>query len=197
MMQRLSPGEKLASVTGTTYQTVRLRPGKHRSPDDGACVMELSSMLAGEPFSDRPVCACRVIGAVLRGYNDTVEDGARQDLLRFAADVVGTRSTDMIEQKRLDRCFEVFDELELERRRTLRRRLTPVTAWEIRGLRGRAHLPRYLDDFGRSLARYFHRAGAGGHERFLALVDELIAMSDRPPTRTTPATGTTLVHVPQ
>lgn len=153
-------------------------------------------MLAGEPFSDRPACACRVIGAMLRGYNDTVEDAARQDLLRYAAEAIGTRSSEVLEHRRLDRCFEVFDELELERRRTLRRRLTPVTAWEIRGLRGRAHLPRYLDDFGRSLARYFHRAGADGHARFLRLVDELVAMSERPSVES-PAATTSLVHVPQ
>ncbi len=33
------------------YQTVKLSRGKHSSPEYGACVMELASMLAGEPFS--------------------------------------------------------------------------------------------------------------------------------------------------
>jgi hypothetical protein len=48
-----------------SYQTVRLSAGRHRSPDDGACVMELASMLAGEPFSDRPATVCPVIAGFL------------------------------------------------------------------------------------------------------------------------------------
>ena len=53
-------------MSDPTHQTVRLSRGKHASPRSGACVMELASMLAGEPFSDRPDCACPVIGAFLR-----------------------------------------------------------------------------------------------------------------------------------
>ena len=33
-----------------SHQTVRLARGKHSSPRDGVCVMELASMLAGEQF---------------------------------------------------------------------------------------------------------------------------------------------------
>jgi hypothetical protein len=39
--------------------------------------MELSSMLAGEPFTDHPVAVCPVIGALLRTYNDTIDDERR------------------------------------------------------------------------------------------------------------------------
>ena len=38
-------------MSQATHQTVRLSQGKHRDPDHGACVVELSSMLADEPFS--------------------------------------------------------------------------------------------------------------------------------------------------
>jgi hypothetical protein len=34
-----------------TYQTVSLGASRHESPEEGACVMELASMLAGEPFT--------------------------------------------------------------------------------------------------------------------------------------------------
>lgn len=34
-----------------SHQTARLSAGKHRSPQDGVCVMELASMLAGGPFT--------------------------------------------------------------------------------------------------------------------------------------------------
>ena len=59
-----------------SHQTVRLRRGKHASPEKGVCVMELASMLAGEPFSDRPQAVCPVIGAYLRSYNDVVDSDA-------------------------------------------------------------------------------------------------------------------------
>src|ERR1044072_7923842 len=67
-------------MTHASHQTVRLSQGKHRDPDHGACVMELSSMLAGEPFSDRPRCVDPVIAAFLRTYNDGLDDRRRQDL---------------------------------------------------------------------------------------------------------------------
>jgi hypothetical protein len=72
------------------HQTVRLAKGKHTSPQRGVCVMELASMLAGEPFSDHPRSVAPSIGALLRGYNDIIDDVRRQDLYRFAADAIGT-----------------------------------------------------------------------------------------------------------
>src|SRR6478752_1626750 len=56
------------------HQTVRLARGRHAGPHGGTCVMELASLLAGEPFSDRPASACPVIGGVLRAYNDADDD---------------------------------------------------------------------------------------------------------------------------
>jgi hypothetical protein len=63
-----------------SYQTITLSKGKHASPEDGASVMELASMLAGEPFSDHPQAVCPVIGSFLRAYNDRIDDRRRQDL---------------------------------------------------------------------------------------------------------------------
>jgi hypothetical protein len=64
--------------------------------------MELASMLAGERFGDRPVSVCPVIGAILRAYNDNVDDRRRQDLYRFAADAVDTRRDYRIQRRRAD-----------------------------------------------------------------------------------------------
>jgi len=66
----------------TTHQTVRLSRGKHSSPDRGACVMELASMLAGEPFSDRLDCVCPVLGSL-------AADGIRKHTARSHAAVLG------------------------------------------------------------------------------------------------------------
>ena len=62
--------------------------------------MELASLLAGERFSDHPESVCPVIAAFLRSYNDGVDDERRQDLYRFAAASVGTRSTGRAERRR-------------------------------------------------------------------------------------------------
>jgi hypothetical protein len=89
-----------------THQTIKLSKGKHASPEDGACVMELASMLAGEPFSDHPASACPVIGSFLRAYNDSIDDDRRQDLYALAARVVGTRTSISIQRARGERLTE-------------------------------------------------------------------------------------------
>ena len=88
-----------------SYQTVRLSPGRHRSQSAGVCVMELASMLADEPFSDRSRSVSPVIGAFLRTYNDGLDDDRRQDLYAVAAAVVGTRARPAIERERVNRCL--------------------------------------------------------------------------------------------
>lgn len=89
-----------------SHQTVKLVRGKHSSPEDGVCVMELASMLAGEEFTDRPSAVSPVIGSFLRAYNDRVDDRWRQDLYPYAAKVVGTRRTIEIEHERAQMCRE-------------------------------------------------------------------------------------------
>jgi hypothetical protein len=71
-------------MSEANFQTVKLTKGSHRTPDEGVCVMELTSMLAGEPFGDHPRSACPVIGSFLRTYNDRIGDGRRQDLYELA-----------------------------------------------------------------------------------------------------------------
>jgi hypothetical protein len=87
-----------------SHQTIQLSRGRHASPDAGACVMELASMLAGEPFSDHPRSVCPVIATVLRAYNDSVDDARRQDLYYFASAVVGSRGDRACVDARLSRC---------------------------------------------------------------------------------------------
>lgn len=59
-------------------------------------------MLAGERFGDRPPSVCPVIGAILRVYNDNVDDDRRQDLYQFAADAVDTRRDYAVQRLRAD-----------------------------------------------------------------------------------------------
>src|SRR5919198_983109 len=94
-----------------SHQNVRLSGGGHASADQGACVMELASMLAGEPFSDHPKSVCPVIGAFLRSYNDRIDDDQREDLYATAARIVGTRGSRRLERRRARLCRERLREL--------------------------------------------------------------------------------------
>jgi hypothetical protein len=87
-------------MSRVTHQTVRLSRGKHTSPSDGACVMELASMLAGEPFSDHPRSVCPVIGSLLRAYNDSVDSARRQDLYACASKIIGSAAGDDVQRAR-------------------------------------------------------------------------------------------------
>src|SRR4051795_4312060 len=172
-----SKGAAMTSIV--SHQTVRLRRGKHASPEKGVCVMELASMLAGEPFSDRPQAVCPVIGAYLRSYNDVVDDDRRQDLYRYASEAIGTAGTAALRRRRAERCLAEIARLHDQRSR--------VRRW----LSGRPELSLpgssiELERVGMHLARALQRSGREGHERALALADELIAMAPvpaRPPLR--------------
>jgi hypothetical protein len=91
-----------ACPSAISHQNVRLGPGRHPRPGKVVCVMELASMLTGGRFCDRPVSVCPVIGAILRAYNDNVDDHRRQDLYRFAADAVDTRRDYHAQRHRAD-----------------------------------------------------------------------------------------------
>src|SRR5947209_13761329 len=95
-----------APAQAISHQNVRLGPGRHPRPGQEVCVLELASMLAGDRFGDRPVSVCPVIGAILRAYNDNIDDRRRQDLYRFAADVVGTRRDYRAQRKRADAAID-------------------------------------------------------------------------------------------
>jgi len=151
-----------------SHQTVTLTRGKHRSPRNGACVMELASMLGGEPFSDRPASVCPVVGAFLRAYNDAVDDARRQDLYGYASAAVGSRAGWAETRARAERCRTEL--------RGLRR--GPLAALTV----PRA-LPESLPALERlagRLARELHRSGPDGHARALRLADELLDLSDCP-----------------
>lgn len=71
-----------------------LRAGKHRRPEQGGCLMEWTSLLAGERWSDHPACTHPLLAHLARSVNDIVDDGGRADLARLVPDLVGTTSDD-------------------------------------------------------------------------------------------------------
>jgi hypothetical protein len=161
----MDPRQETETVSDPTHQTVRLSRGKHTSPRRGACVMELASLLAGEPFSDRPDCVCPVIAAFLRAYNDSIDDHRRQDLYAYAAEVVGSRACSGVEQARVERLNEWAE----QRRRSSRtRRLLPP--W----LRAIAFCPASGELAGTVAAHSIRRHTDETHAAALGLLDELL-----------------------
>jgi hypothetical protein len=143
--------------TAATHQTARLAAGSHEGPHDGVCVMELASMLAGEPFGDRPKAVCPALGAFLRTYNDGVDVDRRQDLYGIAARAVGTAGGRRVRRERLALCRE--RQLQLEGR-------APTRMERLMGATSRRAAPS-------ACATLF--AERGDHAAALAFIDELIA----------------------
>jgi hypothetical protein len=135
-----------------SHQTIRLSRGSHLDARQGACVMELASMLAGQRFSDHPRAVCPVVAAVLRAYNDGTNDDRRQDLYPLASAVVGTRDW-RARRDRLARC-ETFLAAWLGRRRI--------------GSRARTRM------LYRACLAYAAAADDASHSAFLRFVEELI-----------------------
>jgi len=157
-----------------SHQTIRLSAGKHSSPKEGACVMELASMLAGESFTDHPACVCPVIGSFLRAYNDSVGDERRQDLYRYVSMVVGSLASAEIERARAERL--VAWSSENFRRRWARFFPRPVA-------RVMSHMrkpPIPLDALGAHAVHSIPRHTDETHATALNLIEELVTIGDRP-----------------
>jgi hypothetical protein len=133
--------------------------------------MELASMLAGERFSDRPKSVCPLIGAVLRTYNDSLDDHRRQDLYRFAAQAVGTRGDFELQRSRAAVALDAAREARQEAPRGKRLEEPDLNA-------GPEAIADYVVDSmaRRAYSRYRSRRwDDASHERMVALLDRLIA----------------------
>lgn len=150
-----------------SHQTVKLSKGKHTSPERGACVMELASMLAGERFTDHPRSVSRVIAALLRGYNDLVDPRRRQDLYRYAALSVGTADDQTVQEARINRLLGWAD---------ARRSKAGILLWFGRIRPSHSRACRIGPEGAANYAlRTMVRTGAS-HSDVLGLLDELIAL---------------------
>ena len=71
-----------------------LSRGKHRRPKDGACFMEMASVLAGERWSDHPSCTHPLLARLARLVNDLTSDDSRSRLAPLIPSVIGLNSRD-------------------------------------------------------------------------------------------------------
>ncbi|MBV9804981.1 MAG: hypothetical protein JO130_17405 [Solirubrobacterales bacterium] len=162
-----------------SHQTVKLSRGRHSSPEHGACVMELASMLAGESFSDHPRSVSRPIASFLRGYNDLLDDRRRVDLYRFAAQAVDTAGPSEIERARVARLLAWGDER--WRRRTACSLIDSLR--QRRAVKGRASDP---EPAGTYAVHAIGKITDEAHAAVIVLIDDLIAIGSPDGGRTSP-----------
>lgn len=95
-------------MTTTLLDTITLSHGKHDNREDGVCAMEAVAYIAGEPHSDHPACASKLITGILINRNDSLPDNASRDLWLkdLLPRVVGTNTGDADERAR---CYIVLD----------------------------------------------------------------------------------------
>jgi hypothetical protein len=155
-------------MSPVTHQTIKLSKGKHNSPEEGACVMELASMLAGEPFSDHPASVCPVIGSFLRAYNDSIDDDRRQDLYAYAARVVGSRASADAQRARADCLAGWAADL---RRHRWRRSFLPSRMRNL-GLHRQPPVHALGTYAVHAISKHDHQT----HAAALALIDQLLAI---------------------
>jgi hypothetical protein len=146
-------------MSPVSHQTIQLSKGRHASPEEGACVVELASMLAGERFSDHPTSVCPVIAALMRNYNDRIDDRRRQDLYPYAARIVGTRGSAELERARTRYLSDCIPE-----------RRSGIWAWLL-GKNDPAP-----DALAARVVEQLCRRGEDTHSVILGLVDQLLAL---------------------
>lgn len=80
-------------------EPLKLKRGPGKDFKNGLCFMEAVSWLDGGEATDKPDCACPLLGHYAIFINDMADDQQRQKLLPFAVDMAGTRSTDHHEKR--------------------------------------------------------------------------------------------------
>lgn len=78
-------------MTGIDLNLLVLSKGGHSSPALGACLMEATSLFAGESFTEKPRCVSPVLTHYGISLNDNLPDTLRQRLKSFIPRLVGTR----------------------------------------------------------------------------------------------------------
>ena len=79
---------------------LKLGKGAHQAGGGEGCLMEMVSFLAGEKWSDSPICASPVIAAYGRALNDRLPDELRPHLTPYIPRLIGTRASREVEIRR-------------------------------------------------------------------------------------------------
>jgi hypothetical protein len=124
-----------------------LSHGNHNSPAEGACFMEYTSLLAGEPFVDRPDCVDGEIATFMMWFNDSLPDADRHLLVPFLGRGIGLvtprrpRPMPVAKWRKLSHDEQVKEDTRFDKRRD---------QWEERARKWRSEevLPRLRETIG-------------------------------------------------
>jgi len=95
MRNRENPEALLAAAPPAETITIELlAKGAHACPSDGANVLELAAVLAGEPWSTCPESVHPALAAAAQAVNDLLDDDHRRLLVPLAPWLPGTRAAD-------------------------------------------------------------------------------------------------------
>ncbi|WP_245561493.1 hypothetical protein [Actinomycetospora chiangmaiensis] len=83
-MRRTRAVETVVDPSAVLPALPLLARGAHRDPTTGACLMEYTALLAGEPFGDHPSCTHPALAQLARQVNDRVGDDVRPSLVTRA-----------------------------------------------------------------------------------------------------------------
>lgn len=84
-------------------EKIKLRAGagpKEPNGDVDGCVMQVVAYVAGEPWTDHPVCASPLLTSFCIAWNDALDDKGRQRLVKFIPRLVGTAGDAKAEERR-------------------------------------------------------------------------------------------------
>ena len=86
---------------------VVLSAGAHKADSGEHCLLEVVSMLAGEPFGDSPACVDPVLVCFGRAWNDGMRtDEERAQLKQYIPLLVGTAGSKALSEKRSWMAFD-------------------------------------------------------------------------------------------
>jgi hypothetical protein len=92
---------RAAGLTEAEIAALKLNSGAHDGPESGHCLLEVVSMFAREPFSDKPACVDYVLAEFGRTWNDGMRsDEEREQLKRYIVLLPGTAKGEALSQKR-------------------------------------------------------------------------------------------------
>jgi hypothetical protein len=86
-----------------------LSDGSHENPSQGACVMEYASILAGEEFTDNPMCSHKNVTHIAQLVNDLLPPDERHRILEHLPRIMNTRIDDLVLSNEVSNALELFD----------------------------------------------------------------------------------------
>ena len=78
---------------------ITLDKGKHKTPDDGMCLIEACAYVSGEPFTDHPHCVSELLSETGRALNDLLPNHERQKLAPLIPYLIRTAGDGLDEQR--------------------------------------------------------------------------------------------------